>query len=104
MSYEGLAAYSSTRQVLIGLTLTARAELAKDGIIVSAVYPYITETNFYKNTFSCSKEPMSFDDELPKADSAGFVAGRILEVINSGKAEQFSHDWMKQRQPETTTA
>src|SRR5271154_4818194 len=41
--------YSSSKRALLGFSLTARAELEKDGIVVSEVYPFITATNFGKN-------------------------------------------------------
>src|SRR6185437_7780582 len=34
--------YSSSKRALLGFSLTARAELEKDGIVVSEVYPFIT--------------------------------------------------------------
>ena len=47
LSYmPGVSAYASLKRALNGLTLTAREELKKDNIVVSVVYPYITETNF----------------------------------------------------------
>ena len=41
--------YSSSKRALSGFSLTARAELADEGIVVSEVYPAITATNFGKN-------------------------------------------------------
>jgi len=50
LSYmPGVSAYASLKRALNGLTLTAREELKKDNIVVSVVYPYITETNFYRD-------------------------------------------------------
>ena len=42
--------YSGLKKALAHLSLTARAELAEDKIVVSAVYPFITLTDFEKNT------------------------------------------------------
>lgn len=98
MFLPNLAAYSSLKRALVGLSLTAREELKKDKISVSVVYPYITATNFEKNTI---KDPHlqewenSGDDfQLPAADSAEYVAGKILFAIESGKPKIFAHDWM----------
>src|SRR3984957_1816827 len=44
-----LAAYASTKYALNALSLTARAELEKDNIIVSVFHPKMTATNFGKN-------------------------------------------------------
>jgi short-subunit dehydrogenase len=41
--------YSASKRALLGFSLTARAELEKDGIVVSEIYPFITTTNFGKN-------------------------------------------------------
>ena len=91
MALPSLGAYSSAKRMLNALSLTAREELAPDHITVSLVYPYITDTNFYKNSLS-KKEHAFHPDHGPfKADSAGMVALKIIEVINSGAAEIFVH-------------
>jgi NAD(P)-dependent dehydrogenase (short-subunit alcohol dehydrogenase family) len=94
-----MGAYSSSKRALGGLTLTAREELAGDGIVVSIVYPYITLTDFEKNTVKASsgeeqQEEGSWEGR-PKPDTAEFVAEKILDTIKSGVAEQYVHDWMK---------
>ncbi len=45
-----MGAYSSLKRALVGISLTAREELEDDNIVVSVVYPYITLTNFERNT------------------------------------------------------
>jgi short-subunit dehydrogenase len=92
-------AYSGLKRALANISLTAREELKKDNIVVSVVYPYMTLTNFEKNTIK---------DAVPKgeeqgggppfpADTAEYVAHKILEGIESAEAEIFPHDWMKKR-------
>ena len=44
-----LSAYASTKCALNALSLTAREELVKDGIIVSIIYPKLTATDFGQN-------------------------------------------------------
>lgn len=44
-----LGAYAATKYALNGITQTARAELATDGIRVSAMLPGLTDTEFGKN-------------------------------------------------------
>jgi len=96
-----MGAYSSTKRALNGITLTAREELAGDKIIVSVVYPYITLTDFEKNTVKGNntapqhEEPEEIGGGRPPADTAEFVAEKILETIKTGVPEQFVHDWMK---------
>jgi len=96
MYLPGMSAYSSTKRSISTMSLIAREELKKDKIIVSVVYPYITATDFEKNTL---KEIEEYSEEeaggLRPPDSAEYVAEKILEVIKSGEAEQYAHDWMK---------
>src|SRR5271157_219683 len=42
--------YSGLKKALAHISLTARAELEEDKIVVSVVYPFITLTDFEKNT------------------------------------------------------
>src|SRR4029453_17212081 len=49
MTIPQYSVYSSSKRALLGFSLTARAELAKDGIVVGEIYPLITATNFGKN-------------------------------------------------------
>ena len=97
MHLPGMTPYSSSKRALAGISLAARQELQADHIAVSVVYPYITLTNFEKNTIRAV--PVSGDDYKPTGpslpDSADFVAVKIVEGIVSGEAEIFSHDWMK---------
>jgi short-subunit dehydrogenase len=99
MYLPDMSAYSSTKRALNGLTLTAREELSKDKIVVSVVYPYITKTDFDKNMVKSEKcelpETEEDDNNRPPADSAEYVAEKILEVIKSEQPEQFVHDWMR---------
>ena len=97
MYAPGLSGYSATKRALNGLALTARNELAKDKITVSVVYPYVTKSDFYKNMVSSEPKPESADVYVAgraPADTSEYVAERILDVIKSGEAEVFAHDWM----------
>lgn len=97
MNIPNLAAYSSLKRALNGLSLTAREELEKENIAVSIVYPYITNTNFGKNVMNGPRTdtPQEKDEVLPAGDSPELVAEKILEIIESGEAEILAHDWMK---------
>ena len=100
MYAPGLAGYSATKRALGGLSLTARAELAGDGITVSVVYPYVTRSDFYRNWVSSEHATGSADEYLapgrPPVDSSEYAAGLILRAIRTGAAEVFAHDWMKE--------
>ena len=100
MDLPDMSAYSSSKRALAGISMAARQELKDDAIVVSVVYPYITLTDFEKNTIRESHE----DDWKPEdtagpfpPDSAEYVAHKILEGIISGDAEIYAHDWMKNR-------
>ena len=92
-------AYSALKRALANISLTAREELKKDNIVVSVVYPYVTLTDFEKNTIKDAvPERGEQDGSIPfQADTAEYVAQRILEGIESGEAEIFAHDWMRKR-------
>ena len=97
LPYNG--AYSALKRALAHMSLTAREELNKDNIVVSVLYPYITLTDFEKNTIKDAvPEREGQEGSVPfPADTAEYVAQRILEGIESGEAEIFAHDWMKRR-------
>lgn len=102
MYIPNMAGYASIKSALNTISLTARKELANDKIVVSVVYPYMTATDFEKNTITSIKynskqkavEPNEEDNSLPPPDSAETVAKKILEVVISERAEQFVHDWL----------
>lgn len=99
MALPGMGAYSSLKRAIVGISLTARAELENDGINVSVIYPYITDTDFEKNTIkntSITNLEDSEENGAPPfpADPPEHVAEKILHAIKSGEAEVFAHDWM----------
>jgi short-subunit dehydrogenase len=82
------------------ISLTAREELKNDNIVVSVIYPYITITNFEKNTISSNSNDENVDGEPSgpfKPDTAEYVAEKILEGLETGEAEIFAHDWLKRQ-------
>ena len=91
-------AYSAMKRALASISLTAREELKQDGIVVSVVYPYITLTDFEKNTIKDPSLPQEEPEEgeLPfPPDPVEYAAQKILEGIESGEPEIFAHEWMK---------
>lgn len=101
----GMSVYSAMKAALAHISLTAREELKKDNISVGVIYPYVTLTEFEKNTIKAEKsnwanQPEEEDESggLPfKPDTAEYVAEKIIEGIETDAAEVFVHDWMKQR-------
>lgn len=100
----GLSAYSSSKRALNGLSLTARRELEKDGIVVSVMSPYRTDTAFAANVRSgaqtapqpgAGSAPVGGQaPAMPPPDTAAYVAEKIIETIESGEADVLAHDWM----------
>ena len=97
MYLPNMGAYSASKRALANISLTAREELKTDNIIVSVVYPYITLTDFEKNTITehaIDGEEQAGNAPFPP-DTAEHVAHKILEAIEQAGAEIFAHEWMK---------
>lgn len=87
-----LGAYASTKYALNALSLTARKELEKDGIIVSVLYPGLTATNFGKNALGMRvnvdrNRPQSARPAGLEVDSPEAVAEKTMKLIESEEAE-----------------
>lgn len=99
MHLPNMGGYSALKRALADISLTAREELKKDDIVVSVVYPYMTLTDFEKNTI---KDPSLLNQQeepentgRPPPDTAEYIAQKILEGIETGEPEIYAHDWMK---------
>jgi short-subunit dehydrogenase len=100
MALPNMSAYSSLKRALSGISLTANEEFKKNKIVVSVVYPYITLTDFEKNTIKAKNmKDLQWEEEeesnFQPPDSAEYVAEKIVEGIESEKAEVYVHDWMR---------
>ena len=99
MHLSGMGAYAAVKSALAHLSLTAREELKRDKINVSVIYPYITLTDFEKNTIKdtagTNEDAGSGRYEPPKADTAEYIAVKIVDCVKTNEAEVFAHDWMK---------
>jgi short-subunit dehydrogenase len=84
--FPGLGAYASTKYALNALSLTARAELASDHIVVGVFHPKMTATDFGKNALGT---PYSSSAGRPgmSVDTAEDVAEQIATQIESEEAE-----------------
>ena len=89
MSIPAYSAYSSSKRALLGVSMTAREELQSDNIVVSEVYPYITDTNFGKNKICASESVDSVD--YTQGDSPEYVAGIIINAIEEGSPQYFAN-------------
>jgi short-subunit dehydrogenase len=100
MALPNMSAYSSLKRALAGISLTANEEFKQDKILVSVVYPYITLTDFEKNTIKAKNmQEVQWEEEeesdFKPPDSAGYVAEKILEGIENEKREVYVHGWME---------
>jgi short-subunit dehydrogenase len=99
MALPNMSPYSSLKGALASVSLTAREELKKDNIHVSVVYPYMTLTDFEKNTIQDTEENQAVPEEgrgaLRPPDTAEYLAQKILEGIENNDPEIFAHDWMR---------
>ncbi|MEI9966558.1 MAG: SDR family oxidoreductase [Candidatus Moraniibacteriota bacterium] len=84
--YPGLAAYASTKYALNAISLTARAELAPDKIVVSVFHPKMTATEFGQNSRG-ARYVLPEGAPAPVVDTAEEVAAAIAKQIESEDAE-----------------
>ena len=93
--YPYLGAYASTKYALNALSLTARAELEKDNIVVGIMLPGMTDTDFGKNSIKSDAVAENMQgrhrEGMPEPDSPEYVAERIKSAIESGAAETAAH-------------
>jgi short-subunit dehydrogenase len=93
MTVPQYSVYSASKRALLGFSLTARAELATDGIVVSEIYPFITATNFGKNRMGNSGSGPSAN--YADGDKPEFVAGLVVQAIEDGEAQYFANDRLR---------
>jgi short-subunit dehydrogenase len=79
--YPTTGAYASTKAALNQLTAVARAELAPEGITVSLIHPYLTESEF--NQALLGGDPIIAPADAPQ-HTAEHVATEIMDLIRSG--------------------
>jgi short-subunit dehydrogenase len=93
MTVPQYSVYSASKRALLGFSLTARAELEKDNIVVSEIYPFITATNFGKNRMgSLAGGPSA---NYADGDKPEFVAGLAVQAIEEGQAQYFANDRLR---------
>jgi short-subunit dehydrogenase len=95
MTIPQYSVYSSSKRALLGFSLTARAELEKDHIVVSEVYPFVTATNFGKNRMG-SPSGGGPASNYAEGDTPEFVASLVLQAIEEGHAQYLANDRLRQ--------
>ena len=94
MTIPQYSVYSASKRALLGFSLTARAELEKDRIVVSEIYPFVTATNFGKNRMgnpAGGGPAANYGD----GDKPEFVANLVLQAIEEGQAQYFANDRLR---------
>jgi len=83
--------YPALKRALEVLSDYAREELVGDDIKVLVVLPYLTDTNFAKNAMASGDSPTpdfaAMRRNMPPAQSAEFVANRIVEGVRNDDTE-----------------
>lgn len=92
MTIPEYGVYSASKRALLGFSLTARAELAKDQIVVGEVYPFVTATNFGKNRMGNGGPTGNY----AAGDTPEFVADLIVKALVEGGAQYFANDRLRQ--------
>jgi short-subunit dehydrogenase len=87
-AFPNLSAYASTKYALNALSYTARAELAKDNIVVSVMHPRLTSTRFGQNAIGSRPTFANrAGSAAPPVDTPEQVAQKVLELIGTGAQE-----------------
>lgn len=84
MVLPGTGAYAATKSALNMLSAVARRELADAGIVVSTVYPFITDTDFHR-TLRAGQLGQRPGGPAPHAPET--VAEAIMRLVASGDEE-----------------
>ena len=94
MTIPQYSVYSASKRALLGFSLTARAELEKDRIVVSEIYPFVTDTNFGQNRMGkpAGGGPSA---NYAEGDKPEFVASLVLQAIEEGHAQYFANDRLR---------
>ena len=91
MTIPDYSVYSASKRALLGITQTARAELAPDGIVVSEVYPGMTATDFGRNRLGSGGATTDYS----KGDPPEMVADLIVAAIEGGDAQYFVNEYLR---------
>ena len=91
MTIPDYSVYSASKRALLGITQTARAELAPDGIVVSEVYPGMTATDFGRNRLGSGGATTDYS----AGDPPEMVAELVVRAIEGGDAQYFVNDYLR---------
>jgi short-subunit dehydrogenase len=93
LNLPGLGAYAATKAALNVLSSTARVELAGDNIRVITVFPRTTATDLGKHSLGDlqlrERQRARASSRGMPVDSPEFVAGKILEALQTEPEEKY---------------
>jgi short-subunit dehydrogenase len=82
------AAYAATKAALGVFSESLRAELTGTGVSVTLVTPGVVDTGFFE------QRGVSYDRRWPRPVSADAVAARLVDGLESGRAEVLVPRWL----------
>ena len=94
MTIPAYSVYSASKRALLGFSMTARAELEGDGIVVGEVYPGVTATNFGKNRI-VNEVGGGPSGNYADGDTPEFVAELSVQAVEEGGAQYFANDYFR---------
>jgi short-subunit dehydrogenase len=94
MTVPQYSVYSASKRALLGFSLTARAELESDRIIVSEIYPAVTATNFGKARMG-NPARGGPSANYAAGDPPELIAGLVLQAVAEGQAQYFANDRLR---------
>lgn len=94
MTVPAYSVYSASKRALLGFSLTARAELGPDRIIVSEIYPAVTATAFGRNRMG-SPAGGGPPANYAAGDKPELIAHLVLRALEEGGAQYFANERLR---------
>ncbi|MFN0143790.1 MAG: SDR family NAD(P)-dependent oxidoreductase [Mycobacterium sp.] len=91
MTIPDYSVYSASKRALLGVTQTARGELAPAGSGASVVYPGLPATDCGRNRLGAGGEATDYS----AGDPPELVADLIVAAIEGGEAQYFVNDFLR---------
>lgn len=92
------SAYAASKHALHGFFDCLRAEVAKDGVVVSLVCPGFIATDVSKNALTADGTPtQKTGDDIANGMRPELAAKQILSVVTAKKSEAYVGKWGKDR-------
>jgi short-subunit dehydrogenase len=96
MGLPGIAGYAASKAAFAAVTDSLRRELLPKGVLVIAVYPGATESEFYDSPMGAG--PDAVNETRPPTRPARLVAEAIVRAIGTGRREVWCMSGAERRQ------